>query len=282
MKSISYSLFGYGNKEEESGFNFNSYLRGLFLNLRLNRLIYPDWVTIIHLDSPTYLNYQELFDSICSNNVKIKVNPSAPLCEAMLWRLQPIWDKNEIGSALYSHVICRDLDSPTTYREAQAVKYWINRDKAAHTITDSVSHNLPMLGGMIGFVPKYFTERTGWKTWQDMKASFTDLSIKGSDQTFLNSYVYPKFAQHGNDSITQHYVLGMANTFLSDCHNFIQPMELDVPFILNESNSVCGHIGAAGWYETAMFKFLRKYWGDFSDLLEIESKYKDIFYWVNE
>jgi CMP-2-keto-3-deoxyoctulosonic acid synthetase len=59
-------------------------------------------------------------------------------------------------------------------------------------------------------------------------------------------------------------------------------MELDIPHEYKESNNVAGHIGAAGYYEAAMFKFLRKHWSKFEDILEIEKEYSNVFYWVNE
>ena len=276
MKAISYSLFGYERGRSENCFDFNSYLRGLMVNIRLARLVYPDWEIILNTDSKTYEAWKELFDRL---PIKVDIHSDdVPLTLAMLWRLKPCFEHK------YTHVICRDLDSPLTYRERQAVEYWINRDKAAHAITDSVSHDTPMLGGMIGFRPQYFTQKMGVNTWGEMinlKKGY-DWTKKGTDQTFLRDVVYPKFAKHGVDSITQHYVLGMPNSFLMDCHKEIQDMELDLPAAYRESNDICGHIGAAGWYETALFKFLRKHWGQFNDLLEIEKEYSSIFYWVNE
>jgi len=274
--AISYSLFGYERGRADNCFDFNSYLRGLMINIRMARLIYPGWDIILHTDGNTYEAWKHLFDKL---PIKVDVHKNdVPLTLAMLWRLIPCFNID------YTHVICRDLDSPLTYRERQAVEYWINRDKTAHAITDSVSHDTPMLGGMIGFRPQYFTQKMGVKSWGELirlKSGY-DWSKKGADQHFLRDVVYPKFAKHGVDSITQHYVLGMPNSFLMDCHNEIQDMELDIPVALKQSNDVCGHIGAAGWYETALFKFLRDYWNEFSDLLEIEKEYSSIFYWVNE
>lgn len=274
-KAISYSLFGYDRDRAENCFDFNSYLRGLTVNIRLARLIFPDWEIILNTDHNTFKAYANLFEKL---PIKVEVHSNdVPLTLAMLWRMIPCFDNQ------YSHVLCRDLDSPLTYRERQAVEYWINRDKAAHAITDSVSHDTPMLGGMIGFRPQYFRDKVGVTNWGDMirLGSGYDWKQKGSDQQFLREKIYPKFAQHGTDSITQHYVLGMPNSFLMDCHNEIQDMDLNLPASYRESNDICGHIGAAGWYETALFKFLRKHWDQFNDLLEIEKKYSHIFYWTN-
>lgn len=261
------------------------------INVRMNRLIFPDWEIVLETDVDTYKAFQNLFDNI---GVVVHVNKPAPLCLAMLWRMKPLFEM-ENGVWKYSHVICRDTDSPPTYREAQAVQYWINRDKAVHAITDSVSHTLPMLGGMIGARPDYFCERVA-QSWDQMIELGQGMSFekKGSDQAFLNRVIYPRFAQHGNDSITQHYFKGMPNTFLSDYRTCDCPStvgheshcrnntEINLPHEYKESNTVCGHVGAAGFYSTAMFQFLRKHKDHFNDLLEVESEYPTIFYWTQD
>ena len=287
--AISYALFGYDRDRAENCFDFNSYLRGLMLCLRFNRLIYPQAQSVLNTDHATYHAFEPLFKYLEDRNIlKVHQNPNgAQLCEAMLWRLKPIYRGG------YTHVLCRDLDSVSTYRERQAVQYWVDqKTKAAHAITDSVSHDLPMLGGMIGFMPEHFTTRTGAKDYGSLiNLKRMDFSAKGSDQLFLNQAIYPLFADKGSDSITQHYFNGHGNTFLSDFHTCTCPppsghrsdcpnnYSIDLPEEMKESNSVCGHIGASGWYETATFKFLRKYQDKFIDLTEIEKQYPKIFYW---
>ena len=271
--AICYALFGYEREQEANCFSFNSYLRGLMINIRMNRLLFPDWDIILQTDQATYEGHKSLLDRL---PIKLEVHQDkVPLTLAMLWRLRPAFDQS------YTHILCRDLDSPPTYREAQAVKYWINRDKAAHAITDSVSHDVPMLGGMIGFRPQYFMDKVGARMWGDLirKQQF-DWTNKGSDQTFLTNVVYPCFAQQGIDSITQHYCLGMPNSFLSDYHNKIQDMDLDIPHEYKESNEVCGHIGSAGYYNGQMSRFINKHADNFLDLIEIEKDYADLFSWV--
>lgn len=276
-KAISYSLFGFGKERAANCFDFHSYLRGLLINVRLNRLIYPEWDIILHVDQATFSAYEKLLTQI---GVIVKVQPDAPLCLAMLWRMKPIFEKMPDQTWKYSHVICRDLDSPTTYREAQAVHHWIEHDKAAHAITDSVSHTIPLMGGMIGFRPDYITERIG-QTWEEMLALAPDINYtrKGSDQDFLNRAIYPKVGEKGNDSITQHYILGHGDTFLSDWHNKIPDVYLGLDEALKESNHICGHVGASGHYEGELFRFLRPYWDQFQDLIKIEKSYPQIFYW---
>lgn len=288
-KAISYSLFGFNKARHKDCFDFHSYLRGLMINVRMNRLLFPDWVIVLHVDQVSYDAYQYLLDNI---GVEIRIESEAPLCEAMLWRMKTIYEY-EHPNWLYSHVICRDLDSPPTYREAQAVQQWVDNDKTMHAITDSVSHCVFLLGGMIGARPDYFTGRVA-KTYEKLLSLGTfDFRRKGSDQDFLNQVVYPKVSQPTNESITQHYFNGMGQTHLNDYHNCLcSPVvghsddcqlniKLDIDPALKASNEVCGHIGAAGYYEGAMFKFLREYWHQFDDLLEIEKSYPKIFYWIN-
>ena len=288
MKAIAYSLFGYNKAKHPDCFDFPSYLRGLSINVRLCRMVYPGWTVILHTDRETHDAYQRYFELM---PITVNVLPSAALTKAMLWRLKPVYEKNWSEEAQgftdwkYTHVLCRDLDSPVTYREAQAVQYWINKDKAIHCITDSVSHNLPMLGGMIGIRPHYFTERTNTKTWDELMSlgAHIDYSNKGADQVFLNSHIYPVFSRHGHDSVTQHYLEGMPNSFLTDYHREIQPLDLpDVPFEYKCTNDCAVHIGQSGWNETPTLKIFNKYEHIFSDIIEAEKKYPLIFYWNNK
>ena len=297
-KAISYALFGYNKEKHKDCFPFASYMRGFAISLRMCRLIYPDWRVILNIDMATCDAFPEYFNGLIQQNIcDVEVNKDAPLCLSMLWRLKPIfkrdWDDIAQGFTgwTYSHVICRDLDSPVTYKEAQAVKVWIDNDKAMNAITDSDSHSIPLMGGMIGFKPAYITEKLQSKDFDEMMRRFPmELNQKGSDQTWLNTYIYPLVAQHGNDSITQHYFEGMPKSFLSDYHtcrcargtgheeNCPNNVKLDISEDLKESNYCTGHIGCSGWYETACFKVFDRY--DFSDILEIEKQYKHIFHWA--
>lgn len=278
--AISYGLFGYGKKPPESCFEFNSYCRGLMINIRVNRIVFPGWVNVLNLDASTYNSpYRPLFDWLVSKGImKINICKDAPLCMAMLWRLKPIFDKDEKGNWQYTHVLCRDIDSVCTYRDAQAVAQWIQEDKTIHCITDSVSHNIPMMGGMIGFRPHYVTERLGVKNWQQMVnlGSF-DWNRKGTDQDFLNKYVYPKCS----DSATEHFVKGMRHNLKEEDgrHYSIPDIEIGVDPLYKELDLVCGHIGSAGYYEIQMVKFLCEVDPYRNEYKEIEDQFKNLFYW---
>lgn len=278
--AISYSLFGYGKEKHKDCFDFNSYLRGLMVNVRVNRIIYPKWDNILNIDKKSYESpYKPIYDWIESKGlVKINICKDAPLCMAMLWRLKPIFNQDSGDNWIYTHIICRDIDAVGTYREAQAVAQWIQEDKTIHCITDSISHNIPMMGGMIGFRPHYFTERIECKSWQQLiNLESFEWTHKGSDQTFLNRVVYPKCS----DSATEHFVKGMRHNLPESDgrHYSIPDIQIDIDPIFKELDLVCGHIGSAGYYEAQMVKFLREldpYRGEYK---EIEKEFPTIFYW---
>ena len=302
MKAISYSVFGAGKPRQDNCFDVNSYMRGLAICLRMNRLLYSEWVNIIHTDRATYEAYKLYFDALQSEKIEIVVCKDAPLCLAMLWRLKPVfeqrWDQAARGynGHKYTHVLCRDTDSPATYREVQAVEQWIKSDKAVHSITDSVSHTIALMGGTCGFRPAYITERLSTSDWDSMisRSGGIDFNNKGSDQDFLNREIYPLVAKQGTDSITQHYFSGHARTFLSDFHTCTcaptaghvngcpNDYAINLPDELRESNSICGHIGSSGHYSTSTERFLRKYRNQFDDLHNAEGNYPDVFYWYKD
>lgn len=279
MKAISYSLFGYGKERHKDSFDFNSYLRSAMVNVRVNRIVYPGWVNIINMDNSTFESpFKPIFQWLESKGlIKISICKDAPLCLAMLWRLKPVFEFKHPDWA-YTHVLCRDIDSVCTYREAQAVQQWIQEDKTIHCITDSISHNIPMMGGMIGVRPEYLTMRLEVNSWQQLVNLGTfEWNRKGTDQDLLNKFVYPKCS----DSSTEHFVLGMKQTIKEGDgrHYSIPDIEINVDPVFKELNYVVGHIGAAGYYETQMVHFLRHVDPYRSEYAEIEKQFKNIFYW---
>jgi hypothetical protein len=281
MNAISYSLFGY-NQQHENCLEFKSYLRGLHLNIRIAELLYPGWAVAVAIDqSVHYSPYREYFVNLAfDKRLDVFLQATKPLCEMMLYRLLPMFiidgDKNR-----YDRIICRDTDSLLSYRERQAVAYWERGPKMAHAITDSVSHSITLMGGMIGFMSGPFRNRMGVKSFDELLAlsQGIDFNHKGADQDFLSRYVLPKVA----DSITEHFVLGHPQTFRGDCHNFIHDIdlkEIGVPDELKETNGYGFHIGAAGFQTDAVVKFLQKHGKDNEYWEGVEKQYPEVFYWV--
>lgn len=280
MNAISYSLFGY-NQQHENCLEFKSYIRGLHLNIRVAQMLYPGWKVCVAIDeSVHYSPYRDYFTNLSlDNKLDVYLQRTAPLCEMMLYRLLPMFiiDGHRMK---YDRVICRDTDSLLSYRERQAVEYWQRGTKMAHAITDSVSHTITLMGGMIGFQSGPFRSRMSVQSFDDlMKLSQgIDFTRKGADQDFLNRYVLPKVA----DSITEHFVLGHPQTFRGDCHNFIHDIdlkEIGVQDELKETNGYGYHIGGAGFQTDSVVKFLNKYGKDNEYWNELEKQYPAVFYW---
>lgn len=282
MKIISYSLFGYNTERALNCFDFNSYFRGLNLNIRLAKVLFPDWIIRVHMDHSTYLGFKDIFDAL---PIQVQLCDPAVLTHAMLWRMLPAFDPD------VERFICRDLDGPLTPRDRQAVLDWENSEMNAHSITDSVSHNIEMLGGMIGFKSAEFRNTFNVSNLDQLIAAANselssnfgrtlDFTVKGEDQTLLCLYVYPKFRD--SQSIKQHYVLGMGNTGLPGYSNTIPDLDLGIPVEdINAISSLAGHIGAAGFYDSPMTSWLILNNDKFLDLYELEKTHADIYYWIH-
>lgn len=284
MKAISYALFGY-RKTYKNCFDFTSYLRGLMINIRINRIIYPNWVNVLSIDEESWASpYAPILSwlqdkgllvlNLCPNN--------EPLCKAMIWRLKPAFFVDEKEDWEFTHVLFRDCDSVGTYREAQAVHEWIQEDKTIHCITDSISHNVYMMGGMTGVRPSHFSFRMAVNTWQQLLDTYTPVNLdwhrKGADQDFLNQCVYPRCA----DSSTEHYILGMAHNLAEGNgrhYRIDQSIDVGHKELESDLNALAGHIGAAGAYTTPLDKFLYHLDPYRDEYKEIETEFKNIFYW---
>jgi hypothetical protein len=264
--AISYSLFD----ADSDNLDLRTYVRYFHLAVRMNQLIYPGWDNLLYVDESTYNKYHAYFNKI-EKYVSIDIiGGKYEPCEAMLWRIAPFFDHN------YTHVLSRDVDSITTYRERQMVEVWIDHDKTMHAITDHSSHNTPLLGGMIGARPKYWTMYTTNSYDEFMTANPFDFSYKGSDQEFLFEKVYKKVTS----TITEHFMVGMPQSWNGDCHNNVPDIPV-LPLDLKESNHLTGYIGQSGYSVEHVLKFLNKYQdrADKAIFEKIEREYPKIFYW---
>lgn len=261
MRAIAYSIFGYERQKPENCFDHHNYVQSFIINVRLNRILYPNWVTVLNIDAQSYSPNRKVYDWLQDKGlILINIQPDdEPLTKAMLWRLKCVLSYKH-PEWLYSHVLCRDTDSPSTYREAQAVQQWILEDKTAHCITDSISHTIPMMGGMIGFKPGDLGTKMGLtadKAWAQMMDLGRNINFKrkGADQDFLCQFVYPKVA----DSATEHFILGMKQTVKEGDGRHYSIADIEVPNVDPKwkcTNDFAGHIGAAGYYPITL-QFLK-------------------------
>lgn len=287
-KAISYSLFGYNKERHLTCFDFNSYLRGMHICIRFNRLLYPNWDNVINIDESTYNSpYRKIFDWHQNKGfIKINLCPdNEPLCKAMLWRLKTVFAYDH-PEWRYTHVICRDLDSISTYREVEMVNEWIEEDKAVHCITDSISHTIPMMGGMVGFRPGYVndimklnvTPENAWEKLLSM-GSGIDFSRKGSDQDFLNRVMYPALCTNA----TEHFIKGRPHDLIegNGRHYKVADKAININPKFRETDLLAGHVGAAGFYEAPTMKFLYHEDPYRDEYMELETMkgFEQIFYW---
>lgn len=266
MKVISYSLFG-----DPSSFEFLFYLRGFYFNLRMCKILYPDWKIILS----TSITEPSMFSEM------VKLFPSfeginylcdAPRCEAMLWRMLPIFDTSAVPpfDSKVTHVLCRDADSVPTYREANCVCEWIASGLPYHAINDNDAH-AGLMGGLVGFRREDFIRDTGYKSFDQMIQGH-DLRKHGSDQNFMNKFIHPKI-KHG---LLMHNLKGQGieakrtETVVPNGH---------IDKKLWVSDLISRYIGSAGVIDFELLRFFKSFDND-PKYDAFEKKYSDIFYWA--
>jgi len=256
MKLITYSLFGINNFNSDNIFEFRSYVRGFYWNFRMNRLLYPEWKTHLEIDMETWNKYKNIFNLLQHNfGLSIQIGDSNDAkCKSMLWRMKPIFYDG------VTHIMCRDSDAITTYREAQAVQLWLESNTSTHAIIDNPAHG-GLMGGMVAFDVKKFKELTGFNDWSSM-VGYANYSNHGSDQDFLNKVIHPKV----KDSCLFHINPNYKN-------------EIPTNKKFWESNLTCRHIGSAGVVEMELLRFFKRFDDKNEMFKEIEKQYPEIFYW---
>lgn len=258
MKLISYSLFN-GDCQR---FEKLQYIRGFYLNCRMNNLLFPDWITHLEVSSDIGSEYSALFQWLIENN-RLHLNviqDTDPLCKAMLWRMSPIFYQD------VSHVLCRDTDALGTYREALAVQQWIESGECCLSIHDNRAHG-GLMGGMVGFNTSKFKGWTMLNSWSEMVSGF-DLSQRGSDQHLLNQRILPKI----RNDVRQRTTKNLPSIY--DC-----PHLPGVSPSLWESNLCTWFIGSAGFNEFETVRFLKRFDPEPSKYDAIEKEFSDLFYW---
>jgi len=151
------------------------YLEGLFKNLDLAKILYPDWISRIYV-------FKECEFLIPRINEYDQVEPilisKLGNYYSTLYRFLPL------GEPGISYFISRDTDSRLSYREREAVDQWIFSGKKYHIMKDHPFHYTPeypvlagMWGALGGLVPDI----------QEQIINFINKenNYKGVDQKFL-------------------------------------------------------------------------------------------------
>lgn len=262
MKVISYSLFG-----DPSSFEFPFYLRGVYFNARMNHILYPEFINWIFV-SRNILDYHgELLNDLLEfGNVDLtSIRDHKQRCQSMLWRMHPIFYNN------VTHILCRDLDSVSTYREAMCVYDWLHSPYEFHAINDNAAHS-GLMGGLVGFNCAKFRELTGYKSFDQM-VSGCDFSKHGSDQNWMNKFVAPKI----KNNLLFHNLKGQGAQAAAVKTEV--PKMKDISEKLWTTDLISRYIGSAGVID---FELLRWFKANDPDpkFDEFERKYKEVFYWA--
>lgn len=260
-KVLSYSLFG-----DPSSFEFGFYLRGVYFNLRMNRILYPDFITWVTVDTQILNKYEDFFFELTEiAGLKLFTLSHKQRCLSMLWRMYPIFLDIESD-----HVICRDLDSVSTYREALCTYEWLNSGLPFHAINDNAAHG-GLMGGLVSFKSEDFKRDTGYKSFDQMIRGL-DLLKHGSDQNFLNKSVLPKI----KNKLFLHNLKG------AGCPASVVKTEVPASGPVDKkyqhSDLISRYIGSAGVIDFELLRWFKANdpnpkWDAF------ESKYPDLFYW---
>src|SRR3954467_15183674 len=86
------------------------------------------------------------------------------------------------------------------------VEEFVTSGAAVHCINDNEAHNVPMMGGMIGFNRQKFWELPGaeiYATWQDLVGVW-NLAYKGADQELLAYRIWPL----ARNNLCEHRIAG--------------------------------------------------------------------------
>lgn len=262
MKLICFSLF----TAPCEPFERLSYIRGLYFNVRMNSLIFPDWRTHLEVDAKIYDEFEGLFDWLKNNcNLNLQVNKieDVPLCTGMIWRMKPLFISD------VTHILCRDADALTSYREALAVQQWVESPKHCHAMIDNRAHS-GLMGGMVGFENSWFKGCMEVNNWEQMVHGW-DFSQRGSDQNWLNAKVLPRI----KDDL--YWSGGPMGVKIPDIYSS-EPLP-QVEKRLWESNLIMQFIGSPGINEMEALRFFRSHDQYNWKYAEIEKQFPKLFWW---
>lgn len=261
-KVISYSLFG-----DPSSFEFGWYMRGIFFNVRMNRILLPEFHTVIHTTTELLEKYYAFWHSLGLINQKVSIqeednNPQR--CLGMLWRMKPLFEDTEL-------VLCRDADSVITYREANCIHHWLSSGLPFHAINDNDAHG-GLMGGLVGFKTQEFRKATNYKSFDHMVKGL-DLKQHGSDQNFLNKTIHPKI----KNGLMVHKLKG-AGISAARVDTSAPNGVIDKKYWVTDL--VSRYIGSAGVIDFELMRFFRANDPD-PKCDNLEKSFPQIFYWQN-
>lgn len=188
MKYISFSLWG----------DVPKYLVGAVENVKLAKVIYPDWVCRFYVP---YLGVTPELDKTITEleSLGAHIMGGQPDMSEMYWRYL-VADLKDVD-----YWIARDCDSRLSMREKAAVDQWIESGKLISSLRDHPAHCRGMNGGLIGakggVLPHMGTSIRDWEARLGRPFQYSD------DQDFLGQVIWTKFYNHAmqHDSCCRHH-----------------------------------------------------------------------------
>ena len=170
-KVISYVLYGQNP----------IYCNGAIINAKDKLLTYGnEWESWFYVYEDVPNNCLEELQLYADRIIPIKKD--FYIKHGMFWRFLPILDNT------VKYIIVRDVDSRITQKEIFCVNDWIKSGKNFHIIRDGITHQMPFMGGAIGFRnPLPFD----FKKILDNNKEFWNNNIYNKDQLFLAHCIYP-------------------------------------------------------------------------------------------
>lgn len=246
-KKISFALFR-GSETKV----FNYYLRGIYFNARMIKLLLPDYRMVLNISKEISDHWESMhyISSVSKEfDIELVIKDDSDRCGSMLWRFETLYSEN------VERVLCRDLDSIITQREVDCIRQWEDSDSVCLAIQDNTAHSMLLMGGLCAFRSK-ITEMIPYEVYKEKLKSF-NTEHHGQDQSFLCKYVEPLVR---NKTMLKRF-----------------PIEYRTN-ALWESNLTCSFIGSAGVNEMELIRFFESF--DHSERLnEFEKQFPRLFYW---
>jgi len=199
------------------------YYTGLLENIRMIKTYYPDWCVYVYIgnDVPESFVY-----TLIAVDVRVRYTNETGSIN-MIYRFLAIEEPD------VELMMVRDADSRIHWKDRWAINEFVNSPKLAHTIRDQTMHTIPMLGGLWG-LKKSANVPIGL-CFNHYKTEQLIIGNAGKDQTFLNTYIWPR---------VKHTLLAHSSV------NYTAGPEELVTFPFPWSNdNYCGRIEGPGYVE---------------------------------
>ena len=165
-------------------------------NIRLAKIIYPDWKCRFYVDDS--VDKGIIRSILLAGGDVFKITENRGPFLGAFWRFMASDDPD------IDIFISRDCDSRLSNREKVCVDEWINSNKYIHTMHDNRGHiSVPMLGGMWGAKKGCIENMTDKIVKWGM---YNGYNSKEVDQSFLRDIIWPnvKNMTMGHSSL-KHY-----------------------------------------------------------------------------